>query len=114
MFPVENIRKFALMNGMTLAEVERKLGFGNGVIGKWEKAKRPPDPVKLEMVAELLDATVEELEMGIKKEPLPKERLEWSTAWAEATPEARQAALSVLRLASQGHDHSGEHGSSEK
>lgn len=98
MFPVDNIRYYAALKGMTLAEVERRLGFGNGVIARWQTAKRPPDPVKLAMVAELLEVTVEELETGAKKEPPPEERQVWTIAWEAASPEARQAALSVLML----------------
>lgn len=37
---VENIREIAKKNGTSLTKIEKKLGWGNGKIGKWESAKK--------------------------------------------------------------------------
>lgn len=37
---VENIRELAKKNGTSLTKIEKKLGWGNGKIGKWESAKK--------------------------------------------------------------------------
>lgn len=51
-FPVENIRSLCAENGITLAELERELKIGNGVIARWENAKRQPAIDKLQKIAD--------------------------------------------------------------
>mgnify|MGYP002515605954 CR=1 FL=1 len=69
-FPVQNIRDACEKKGITLAELERKLGIGNGVIASWEKAKRnqllseptptpPTDPAVMQKIS-LSDRNIRE------------------------------------------------------
>lgn len=59
---VERIRKLCKQNGTSITKLEVQLGFGNGAIGKWKKAKAPYD--RLQMVAAALGVTVDELVGG--------------------------------------------------
>lgn len=86
--------------------VAEKIGYSRATGGKWANGSTPR-PVALEKLAAYFDCTVEDL---LKDEEKPAattgngltgEKLAWSTAWDNATPEARQAALSVLMLGAQ-------------
>ena len=68
-FPVQNIRDACEKKGITLAELERKLGIGNGVIARWENAVRQPPVDRLLAIAEELETTLDALQ-GIEK-PAP-------------------------------------------
>lgn len=68
-FPVENIRKRCAEKGITLAELERRTGIGNGVIRRWEFSKGSPPVDRLNLIAEVLETTVAALQ-GIEK-PAP-------------------------------------------
>lgn len=67
-FPVNNIRALCKEKGTTLAALEKKLGFGNGVIAGWETAKNWPPYDRLYAVAVALEVTVDEL-AGNEKAP---------------------------------------------
>ena len=56
---VDNIRKLCEEHGTTLCGLERTLGIGNGVIGKW--ARRSPRIGSLQKVADYFHCTVDEL-----------------------------------------------------
>lgn len=60
-FPVNNIRRQCAINGITIAELERELGFGNGVIARWERNKAAPPYDRLKQIADRFGITVEEL-----------------------------------------------------
>jgi len=60
-FPVKNIRNACRLSGITLAELEREIGIGNGVIAKWENGKKSPPLDRLQMIARRFGMTVEEL-----------------------------------------------------
>lgn len=60
-FPVDNIRRGCKAKGITLAELERKLGFGNGVIARWETAKTAPPIDRLTAISEELEIPMDEL-----------------------------------------------------
>jgi len=60
-FPVNNIRRACKLAETTIAELERELGIGNGVIAKWEKAKKQPPYDRLSQIASKFGMTVEEL-----------------------------------------------------
>lgn len=57
-FPVQNIREAAKQKGLTLAQIEKKLGIGNGVIAKWEKTKSAPPFDRIVAIADLLEVPV--------------------------------------------------------
>ena len=74
-FPVDNIRIACQKRGTTLAEVERALGIGNGVIAKWEKKKGSPPYDRIIAIAEHLGVSISDLTgEGQKNSPLPDGR----------------------------------------
>lgn len=69
---VDKIRELCKQNGTSIFKLEKQLGFGNGVIGRWDKAV--PNYERLSAVASALGVTVAELtgeadEKGIKNSP---------------------------------------------
>ena len=77
---VSRIDSLAKSNGTSIAEIERSVGFGNGKIGKWEKAPKSPPFESLLVVANYLETTIAYLtgetddpSAGIKKDPIPKD-----------------------------------------
>lgn len=56
---VSKIRELCKKNKTSVAALERQLGFGNGVIGRWDKSV--PNYDRLYAVAEALGVTVSEL-----------------------------------------------------
>ena len=60
-YPVDNIRKGCKAKGITLAELERRLGIGNGVIARWETAKTYPPVDRLTAISKELDIPLEDL-----------------------------------------------------
>ena len=58
----ERIKAEADRQGITIAELEKQSGLGNGVIGGWRKAS--PNARKLEAVADNLGVTVDYLLKG--------------------------------------------------
>lgn len=70
-FPVNNIRKACSKKGITLAELERELKIGNGVIAKWEKARRYPPIDRIKQIADYLEVSVPYLTGEEQKEKTP-------------------------------------------
>ncbi len=60
-FPVQNIRDVCKERGTTLAEVERKLNIGNGVIARWAKQKGSPPIERIIEIANFLEVPVSRL-----------------------------------------------------
>ena len=56
---LEGIKRRCEANGMTIAELERKAGIGNGIIRRWDEMN--PRLENLKAVAKALDVTVDEL-----------------------------------------------------
>lgn len=69
MFNVENIRKLCRERGITIAELERRTGLGNGVISRWETAPRSPQIDSIILIAQELDVTIDTLVPESKKNP---------------------------------------------
>lgn len=61
---IDNISKKCSEKGLSIAQLERKSGLGNGTIGKWKSVLPRIDNVLA--VADVLGCTVDEL---IKEEP---------------------------------------------
>ena len=61
MIAVSRIRALAAEKNTTLAMLEKQLGFGNGVIAKWEKAAKPAPYDRLSAVADALGVSVDYL-----------------------------------------------------
>lgn len=66
---VSKIKELCKANGTSIAALERQLGFGNGVIGRWDRSV--PNYDRLRAVADALNVTVAELtgDEGTKKSP---------------------------------------------
>ena len=72
---VDRIRALCVKNRTSITKIEMELGYANGTIGKWKKAKRRPPLEKVMEVAARLHTTVEYLYTGetdIKKPPGPE------------------------------------------
>lgn len=67
---VETIRELCKSAGTSITRLEVELGWGNGTIGKWKKAKSAPPVDKLGKIADYFGVSVEYL-LGTetKKEP---------------------------------------------
>lgn len=69
-FPVNNIREVCKERKTSLAEVERALNIGNGVIARWENGKKYPPIDKIKAVADHLKVPVSRL-TGETENPPP-------------------------------------------
>ena len=70
-FPVKNIRKACALRNTTLKQVEKDLGFGNGVIARWETAKGSPPYDRIVAIAEHLNVSVSDLTGENAEKPAP-------------------------------------------
>lgn len=65
---VQRIKELCKDKGITVAELERKCGIGNGIIARWKTSK--PSYERLAKVASALETSVEYLQTGeAQKEP---------------------------------------------
>ena len=55
----KTIRKLCEVNNTSIFALEKKLGFGNGTISRWDNSS--PTVAKLKMVADFFGVTMEEL-----------------------------------------------------
>ena len=56
---LQNIKRLCLDNSITIAELERKTGIGNGVIARWADGRPRVDLLK--RVADYFGCTVDDL-----------------------------------------------------
>ena len=75
---LDKIKALCKEKKTSISKLEKQLGFGNGVIGRWDKAV--PSYERLAAVANALDVPVSYLtgetddpSAGIKKDPIPKD-----------------------------------------
>lgn len=61
----ENIKRICTDKGVSIAEIEKRAGLGNGTIKKWEICS--PTVSKLEAVARILDTSIMDI-LGQEKE----------------------------------------------
>lgn len=64
---VDRIKDLCNKKGITIAELERACGIGNGIIARWRKSK--PSFERVAKVAKYLDVSPEYLLMGEKEKP---------------------------------------------
>lgn len=99
-FPVDNIRKLCKERNTNLAQLEKKLGYGNGLIAQWENSKRYPPHDRLVSIANELGVTVDEL-TGKKKTPPTQEDegldAEFMLLFKMLSPEQQTRELAYLR-----------------
>lgn len=93
---LDKIKALCKEKKTSISKLEKQLGFGNGVIGRWDKSV--PSYERLAAVANALDVQVSYLtgetddpSAGIKKDPIPKD---------EAVSPAAQEILDFLDSAS--------------
>ena len=75
---LDKIKALCKEKKTSISKLEKQLGFGNGVIGRWDKSV--PSYERLAAVANALDVPVSYLTgetgdppVGIKKDPIPKD-----------------------------------------
>ena len=93
---LDKIKALCKEKKTSISKLEKQLGFGNGVIGRWDKSV--PSYERLAAVANALDVPVSYLtgetddpSAGIKKDPIPND---------EAVSSAAQEILDFLDSAS--------------
>lgn len=100
------LRSARKAKGLTMKELGAMVGVSESAISQYETGKREMDFETLLRIGEILDCTADYLLRGedTKKRAHPqegdgldKERSEWSTAWDQASPELRRAAMAVLK-----------------
>lgn len=77
---LDKIKALCKEKKTSISKLEKQLGFGNGVIGRWDKSV--PSYERLAAVANALDVPVSYLtgetddpSAGIKKDPIPKDEV---------------------------------------
>lgn len=77
---LDKIKALCKEKKTSISKLEKQLGFGNGVIGRWDKSV--PSYERLAAVANALDVPVayltgeaDDLSAGIKKGPIPKDEV---------------------------------------
>lgn len=77
---LDKIKALCKEKKTSISKLEKQLGFGNGVIGRWDKSV--PSYERLAAVANALDVPVayltgeaDDLSAGIKKDPIPKDEV---------------------------------------
>lgn len=77
---LDKIKALCKEKKTSVARLEKQLGFGNGVIGRWDKSV--PSYERLTAVADALDVSVAYLtgetddpSAGIKKDPIPRDEV---------------------------------------
>ena len=54
----EKIRELCEAQGISIAELERRAGFGNGTIGKWKDGNIKPNMESICKIADALQVTI--------------------------------------------------------
>lgn len=98
-FMVDKIRELCKKNGTSIYKLEKQLGFGNGVIGRWDTSI--PSYERLTAVATALGVPVTELTgetapESAKKEPAPLDEL--LPGYARLTEENKRKAQEYIAL----------------
>lgn len=57
----DNIKAMCKARGVTICELERKCGIGNGVIGKWGKSTGGPTLETAKKISDFFGCTLDEL-----------------------------------------------------
>lgn len=106
---LDKIKALCKEKKTSISKLEKQLGFGNGVIGRWDKSV--PSYERLAAVANALDVPVSYLtgetddpSAGIKKDPIPKDGVEDSETaelreiWSSADENERRDLLEMARM----------------
>lgn len=106
---LDKIKALCKEKKTSISKLEKQLGFGNGVIGRWDKSV--PSYERLAAVANALDVPVSYLtgetddpSAGIKKDPVQEDRVEDSETaelreiWSSADENERRDLLEMARM----------------
>ena len=88
---VDRIKALCRAQNTSVTKLEAAIGFGNGTIGKWRKAKGAPPIDRLQKVADALGVTVDYLLNGEQKKPATKEE-------GELTETQREAMALIMKM----------------
>lgn len=110
---VSRIRNLCQACGQTVKELEKNLGFSNGVIGKWATAAKRPPFDRISAVASYFGVTVSFLR-GEAEQPTPgdgdglslKGRMA-AILFEQAEPWLQDQVLALLKAAAEGHEAQG-------
>lgn len=95
-----NIRQLCVVKRTSIPKIEKALGYGNGSISGWAKAKKRAPQDRVEAVARFLGVTADDLLSEKEKSPAGAgQRDELIRLFEAASPELQAAALAVLRSA---------------
>lgn len=86
---VDRIRGLCKKSGITLAELERRCGIGNGVIARWGKSS--PSYERLARVAKELETSVEYLQTGGEQRESSNMDIKLPEKYYKLSEENRQA-----------------------
>ncbi|QHB52485.1 helix-turn-helix domain-containing protein [Lentilactobacillus hilgardii] len=67
-----NVKHYAYLKQLSIAEIERQVGFSNGSISKWKSSQ--PSALSLQRIAKHLDVTIDDLINDHSNEEHPKLR----------------------------------------
>lgn len=106
-----NIKELRKLRGISQEEFAKRIGYTNkAAVSRMENGEWTPSPKKLEVIAEVLQATPEEIQGEAKNYELTKAKLrqeaysEFQTLFSlssKATPEQLQSAIDYLRFLTQ-------------
>lgn len=103
---LSRIRELCKAQGLTIAQLERECGIGNGIIARWNKSK--PSFDRLKTVADRLGVTPEFLLTGETETPAPKAEDGWKAEvialLEKLSPEEQARELAYLRERVNGKD----------
>lgn len=57
----ENVKRLCVKNKISITELEKRCGIGNGAIGKWAKRESSPRVDTLKAIADYFGVTVDDL-----------------------------------------------------
>lgn len=83
----ERVRKLCHAHGISVTNLEKELGFGNGTITKWDNSS--PSLAKIKAVAEYFNMPISELIDENKKEPTESSELDKYIEMLRTRPEMR-------------------------
>ena len=101
------VRELREARGIQQKELAIDLGVSQPTISDWESGRKVPSAKSTARLADYFGVSVDYL-LGredekkptpVSEDGLDKEKGEWSTAWDQASPELRRAAMAVLRSA---------------
>lgn len=103
---LSRIKELCKAQGLTIAQLERECGIGNGIIARWNKSK--PSFDRLKTVANRLGVTPEFLLTGEKENPVSKDEDGWEEEAImllnSLSDETRARELAYLREIAAGKD----------